>query len=83
MFDKMETLPIKYFDTHAHGEVMSTYTNDADAIRHTIGMALPNFINSGLTITVLIIVMLYYSVWLTAVVLLGVVVLGVELLIKR
>ncbi|MCQ2536528.1 MAG: ABC transporter ATP-binding protein/permease [Lachnospiraceae bacterium] len=67
MFDKMETLPIKYFDTHAHGEVMSTYTNDADAIRHTIGMALPNFINSGLTITVLIIVMLYYSVWLTLV----------------
>ena len=67
MFEKMQTLPIKYFDTTAHGDIMSTYTNDADAIRHTIGMALPNFINSALSITVLFFVMLYYSVWLTLV----------------
>lgn len=67
MFEKMQTLPIKYFDTNAHGDIMSTYTNDADAIRQTIGMALPNFITSILSITVLFFVMLYYSVWLTLV----------------
>jgi len=65
MFEKMQTLPIKYFDTNAHGDIMSTYTNDADAIRQTIGMALPNFITSILSIIVLFFVMLYYSVWLT------------------
>lgn len=53
MFDKMQSLPIKYFDTHAHGDIMSTYTNDTDAIRQLIGQSLPMVFQSSLTITVM------------------------------
>ena len=63
MFDRMQTLPIRYFDTHAHGDIMSTYTNDIDAIRQMIGQSMPMLIQSGLTISVM---MIYYSIWLTA-----------------
>ncbi len=70
MFDKMQTLPVKYFDTHTHGDVMSTYTNDTDAIRQLIGQSLPTLFQSALTITVMFLTMLYYSIWLTLVVML-------------
>ena len=68
MFDKMQSLPIKYFDTHAHGDIMSTYTNDTDAIRQLIGQSLPMVFQSSLTITVMLLMMIYYSVWMTLVV---------------
>lgn len=68
MFDKMQTLSVKYFDTHAHGDIMSTYTNDTDAIRQLIGQSLPTLFQSALTITVMFLTMLYYSIWLTLVV---------------
>ncbi|PPK79727.1 ATP-binding cassette subfamily B protein [Lacrimispora xylanisolvens] len=68
MFNKMQTLPVKYFDTHAHGDIMSTYTNDTDAIRQLIGQSLPTLFQSALTITVMFLTMLYYSIWLTLVV---------------
>ncbi len=68
MFSKMQTLPIKYFDTHAHGEIMSTYTNDTDATRQLIGQSLPTILSSSLTIVVSTCLMLWYSVWLTLVV---------------
>lgn len=68
MFDKMQTLPVKYFDTHAHGDIMSTYTNDTDAIRQLIGQSLPTLFQSILTIAVMFLTMLYYSIWLTLVV---------------
>lgn len=68
MFDKMQTLPIKYFDTHVHGDIMSTYTNDTDAIRQLVGQSLPTLFQSALTITVMFLTMLYYSIWLTFVV---------------
>ena len=68
MFDKMQSLPIKYFDTHAHGYIMSTYTNDTDAIRQLIGQSLPMVFQSSLTITVMLLMMIYYSVWMTLVV---------------
>lgn len=68
MFDKMQTLPIKYFDTNAHGDIMSTYTNDADAIRQFIGQSIPTLIQSVLSVTVMFLTMLYYSIWLTLVV---------------
>lgn len=68
MFDKMQTLPVKYFDTNAHGDIMSTYTNDTDAIRQLIGQSLPTLFQSALTITVMFLTMLYYSIWLTLVV---------------
>ena len=65
MFDKMQALPIKYFDTHAHGDIMSTYTNDTDAIRQMIGQSLPMVFQASLTITVMFLMMIYYSVWMT------------------
>ncbi len=69
MFDRMETLPIKYFDTHAHGDIMSTYTNDTDALRQMIGQSLPQIFQVSLTILSIIFLMLYYSLWLTSLVL--------------
>ena len=68
MFEKMETLPIRYFDTHPHGDIMSTYTNDTDAIRQLIGQSLPQLIQAVLTVTVMFLMMLSYSIWLTLVV---------------
>ena len=68
MFDRMETLPIRYFDTHAHGSIMSTYTNDTDAIRQMIGQSLPMFIQSAVAIIAIIVMMLCYSIWLSLVV---------------
>ncbi len=65
MFEKMQSLPIKYFDTHAHGEIMSTYTNDTDAIRQLIGQSIPTLFSSGLTLLVAIGLMLYFSIYMT------------------
>jgi len=67
MFDKMQSLPIKYFDTHAHGEIMSTYTNDTDAVRQLIGQSLPTLFSSSLTLIVAVSVMLSFSFILTGV----------------
>ncbi|MBE5745200.1 MAG: ABC transporter ATP-binding protein [Clostridiales bacterium] len=69
MFKKMQTLPIKYFDTHAHGEIMSSYTNDTDATRQLIGQSLPSVMSNVLTLLVSIGVMLTFSFWLSLVVL--------------
>lgn len=68
MFGKMERLPIKYFDTHPHGDIMSYYTNDIDTLRQLVSQALPALIQSALTITILVVYMLYLSVWMTLVV---------------
>ena len=67
MFDKMQTLPVKYFDTHAHGEIMSSYTNDTDAVRQLVGQSIPTLFSSSLTIIVAVAVMLTYSFLMTAV----------------
>ncbi len=75
MFDRMQTLPIKYFDTHAHGDIMSTYTNDTDAIRQLIGQSLVTLIQTVLTVTTLFIMMIYYSLGLTATVCVGLVIM--------
>ena len=72
MFDKMQDLPIKYFDTHNHGDVMSYYTNDIDTLRQLIAQSLPQLLMTGVTITVLICVMLTFSLWLSLVVFVGV-----------
>ena len=69
MFDRMQSLPIKYFDTHAHGAVMFTYTNDTDAVHQLIGQSVPTLIQSGLTLGAMLAMMLYYSLWLTILVL--------------
>lgn len=65
MFAHMQTLPIKYFDTHTHGNVMSYYTNDTDTLRQMISQSLPNAASSIISITAVFIAMLSTSVWLT------------------
>ena len=68
MFAKMQTLPLNYFDTHTHGEIMSHYTNDTDAIREMISESIPQFISSFITIVAVFLTMLFTNVILTAVV---------------
>ena len=67
LFSHMETLPIKYFDTHSHGDIMSTYTNDADTLRQMISQSMPQMFNSAITIVSVFISMLILSVPLTLV----------------
>ena len=68
MFSKMEKLPIRYFDTHPHGDIMSYYTNDIDTLRQLISQATPALIQSALTVIILVVYMLYLSVWMTLIV---------------
>ncbi len=67
MFKHMENLPIKYFDTHAHGDIMSVYTNDIDTLRQMISQSIPQFISSVVTVISVLISMISLSVPLTAV----------------
>ena len=76
MFSEMQSLPIRYFDTHTHGDIMSVYTNDTDALRQLISMSIPQVFYSCVAAVALLVIMLIYSVWLLLVVLLGVVVMA-------
>ena len=71
MFSHMEDLPIKYFDTHARGAIMSLYTNDIDTIRQFISQAMPSLIQTGLTVIFVFVTMLTASIWMTLVVVFG------------
>ncbi len=73
MFDGMQNLPIRYFDTHKHGDIMSHYTNDIDTLRQLVSQSLPALLQSAVIVVVVLGIMLYYSVWMTLVVLCGVV----------
>lgn len=73
MFNGMQDLPIKYFDTHNHGDIMSYYTNDIDALRQMISQSLPQLMSAGIIVLSVFCIMMYYSVWLTLVVLVGVI----------
>ena len=70
MFSHMQTLPIRYFDTHTHGDIMSHYTNDADTLRQMISQSIPQLMSSVITIVVYFCFMLFTNVWLTLFVLL-------------
>ena len=65
MFDHMQDLPIRYFDTHPHGDIMSMYTNDIDTLRQMVSQSLPQFLNSGITIVTVFICMIRLSLPLT------------------
>jgi ATP-binding cassette subfamily B protein len=65
LFDHMEGLPIKYFDTHAHGDIMSVYTNDADTLRQMISQSIPQMFSAVITIVSVLISMIYLSIPLT------------------
>ena len=69
MFTKMQGLPIKYFDTHTHGDIMSYYTNDADTLRQMISQSLPNLFSSVVSMIAVFISMVHLSIWLTLIVL--------------
>ncbi|MCI6068038.1 MAG: ABC transporter ATP-binding protein/permease [Galactobacillus timonensis] len=68
MFAHMESLPIRYFDTHKRGDVMSYYTNDVDAMRQMISQSFPQLLISGITIVAIFCIMIYYSIWMTLVI---------------
>ena len=72
LFDGMQRLPIKYFDTHTHGDIMSHYTNDVDAVRQLVSQSIPNLFLAITMLVFLLCIMLYYSIWLSLVVFLGV-----------
>ncbi len=73
MFSRMQKLPIKYFDTNKHGDIMSHYTNDIDTLRQLVSMAFPTLIQCTVTVLVVFFMMLYFSVWMTLVLITGVV----------
>ena len=72
MFEEMQNLPIKYFDTHKHGDIMSHYTNDIDTLRQLVSQSLPSLIQSCTIVLTVLFIMLWSSIWLTLVVLAGV-----------
>lgn len=69
MFAHMQKLPIRYFDTHTFGDIMSCYTNDTDTLRQMISQSIPNVISCAVTIIGVFVAMLITSVWMTLVVL--------------
>lgn len=72
MFNGMQKLPVKFFDTNNHGDIMSHYTNDIDTLRQMISQSFPQLLVSAITVLTIFCIMLYYCFWLTLVVLLGV-----------
>lgn len=76
MFNHMQDLPIRYFDTHQHGDIMSYYTNDIDAMRQMISQSLPQLLLTGLIIISIICIMFYYSILMSVVVLAGIAVMA-------
>jgi len=73
MFARMQTLPIKYVDTHNHGDIMSVYTNDIDTLRQMISQSFPQLLLSGITVLTVFSIMVYFCLWLTIIVLIGVI----------
>ena len=71
MFDGMQNLPLRYFDTNDHGDIMSHYTNDIDTLRQMVAQSFPQLLSMIVTIISVLFIMLYYSVWLSLVILLG------------
>ena len=80
MFERMETLPVKYFDTHAHGDIMSIYTNDIDTLRQMISQSIPQLISSVITLVSVLVSMIILNVPLTIVTL---VMVGVMLVASK
>ncbi len=72
MFSGMQKLPVKYFDTHTHGDIMSRYTNDIDTLRQLVSQSIPQIINAVITVSLLFGYMLYMNVWMTLVSFIGI-----------
>ncbi len=72
LFNGMQNLPIKYFDTHKHGDIMSHYTNDIDALRQLVAQSMPTLLQATIIVVSVFSIMMWYSVWMTIVVVVGV-----------
>lgn len=72
VFDKMQALPIRYFDTHLTGDIMSSYTNDTDALRQLVSQSIPNLFSSSISVITLLFIMFSKSLWLSLVIFVGV-----------
>lgn len=77
MFSNMQKLPIKYFDTNDHGDIMSHYTNDIDTLRQMISQSIPQILMSAVMVVTLFVIMIYFSVPLAAIVIIGVILMTV------
>ena len=75
MFNGMQNLPITYFDTHSHGDIMSYYTNDIDTLRQLISQSMPQLLSSGVMVITVFGIMLYYSLWMSLVIVAGVIIM--------
>ena len=75
LFNKMESLPISFFDTHEHGDIMSIYTNDVDTLREFVSQSMIQVVTTTISLLVVTFLMLYYSFWLTLMVLFGAIVM--------
>ena len=76
MFGGMQRLPIRFFDTNNHGDIMSHYTNDIDTLRQMISQSFPQMLVSAIMVTTVFCIMLYYSVWMSLIVLAGTIVMA-------
>ncbi len=77
MFDRMQNLPIKYFDQNGHGDIMSHYTNDVDTLRQLVSQSLPSLIRAVVSISTALFLMVYFSVWMALIILAGVAIMTV------
>jgi len=75
MFSGMQNLPIRYFDTHKHGDIMSHYTNDIDTLRQLVSQSIPSLLQATIIVVCVFSIMLWYSIWMTLVVVAGVAVM--------
>lgn len=77
LFSGMQRLPIKYFDTHKHGDIMSHYTNDTDTLRQLVSQAFPMLLQTGTVVVVVFALMLWFSVWMTLILIVGIIAMTV------
>ena len=75
MFNGMQRLPIKYFDTNNHGDIMSYYTNDIDPLRQMVSQSFPQILTSSIMVLTVFCIMLYYSIWLAIVIVFGMIIM--------
>ncbi len=76
MFNHMQDLPIRYFDTNQRGDIMSHYTNDIDALRQMISQSFPNLLQTVVTLVSVFVIMCYYSIWMCLVIVAGVAIMA-------
>ncbi len=77
VFEKMQNFPVRYFDSNKHGDIMSHYTNDIDTLRQLISQSMPSLLRTGVTVICVLGIMLYYSIWMTLIIFVGVIALTI------